>query len=324
MDFKLEGHDYILQGNALDRVYRLEDASIDCIVTSPPYFGLRNYGHAEQIGLEETPEQYIESLVTLFRECRRALKDTGTFWLNLGDSYWHIRDESGRSGGEGNTAKAYTKNQARAGGKYHDTYKPKDLMMIPARVAMALQADGWYLRSQIVWHKPNAMPESVTDRPTNDYEMVYLLSKSREYFYDADAIREAHKTEETALRDKSNEGYGAAYTKPLGAGPRSWYTPTGRNKRAVWAINTKPYSEAHFATMPQELADTCIKAGCPKDGVVMDPFGGAGTTAVSAISLKRHYILFELNTAYIGLAQKRIRLAEIEASQLDMFGEWSA
>lgn len=315
MDFTYEGHDFILHGDAQERVKRLPDNSINCIVTSPPYYGLRDYGVTGQIGLEESPEAYIEKLVLLFRECRRVLAKNGTFWLNLGDSY--ASDSKGSSGP--------SKKQLSNAGSRYDTrkfnhgMKSKNLMMIPARVALALQADGWYLRSQIIWYKPNCMPESVKDRPTNDYELVYLLSKSPEYFYDADALREPNKTENN-IRTRDNEAWANnAVRSPLGKGTRDWNNPLGRNARAVWSINTKPYSEAHFATMPQELADKCIKAGCPKGGVVLDPFGGAGTTAVSAISLKRHYILIELNPAYIGLAQKRIRIAEIEASQLEMF-----
>lgn len=329
--------DIILQGNALDRIKELQSESVDCIVTSPPYYGLRSYlpeGHPDktlEIGLEESPEAYIEKLVSLFRECRRVLKDTGTFWLNLGDSYWGGKGQSGRHTSDVqlerfSRGETLSKPYSQVGGGYgtiapkdgkHDTYKSKDLMMIPARVALALQADGWWLRSAIVWHKVNAMPESIKDRPTNDYEMVYLLTKSSEYFYDTDAIREPHKTENN-IRTRDNESWANnAVTIPLGKGTRN--SPLGRNKRAVWAINTRPYQDAHFATMPQELADTCIKAGCPKGGVVLDPFGGAGTTTVSAISLKRHYILIELNAEYIKLAQKRIDYAMIAASQLELW-----
>lgn len=307
--------DTILHGNALDRIKELPSASVDCIVTSPPYYGLRNYGVDEQIGLEETPEAYIEKLVTLFRECRRVLKSTGTFWLNLGDSY-----ASDNKGSGGPSKKQLSNKGSRYGAKkFIHNMKSKDLMMIPARVALALQADGWYLRSQIIWHKPNAMPESVKDRPTNDYEMVYLLAKSNEYFYDADAIKEKASglrsggfsmQTHLARRDTISGG------DPSNLKGMSWEM---RNKRAVWSINTKPYQDAHFATMPQELADTCIKAGCPKGGIVLDPFGGAGTTAVSAISLKRHYLLIELNAEYIAMAQKRIDYAKIAASQLELF-----
>lgn len=323
MNFTYEGHDFILHGDAQERVKRLPDNSVNCIVTSPPYYGLRDYGVTGQIGLEESPEAYIEKLVNLFRECRRVLAKNGTFWLNLGDSYaanrgYQVPDNMHVDVGNSLAMKV------------PNGLKPKDLMMIPARVALALQADGWYLRSQIIWHKPNCMPESVKDRPTNDYELVYLLSKSPEYFYDADAIKEAAHYD--GRKDTMHKG-SAKYSEGLvpnakphtlaASGHERWQRgPSGefvRNARAVWSVNTKPYSEAHFATMPQELADKCIKAGCPKGGVVLDPFGGAGTTAVSAISLKRHYILIELNPAYISLAQKRIRIAEIEASQLDMF-----
>lgn len=314
----------IICGNSLDVVMGMSRESVNCIVTSPPYYGLRDYGVAEQIGLEESPEAYIEKLVKLFRECRRVLAKDGTFWLNLGDSYAANRGylvADSKHTNVGNSKQS----------KVPQGLKEKDLMMIPARVALALQADGWYLRSQIIWHKPNAMPESVKDRPTNDYELVYLLTKSASYFYDADAIREPHQEESMrrAMRGNSAENkYASGSWRPTGVHPNTMsqardykgyegmdeaikngetpLSPNGRNKRAVWSINTQPYRDAHFATMPLELAETCIKAGCPHGGIVLDPFGGSGTTGEAAIGLNRDYRLIELNPEYVLLAEERV------------------
>lgn len=315
--------DVILWGDALSRIKTLPDNHVHCIVTSPPYYGLRDYGNDKQIGLEETPEQYIDNLVRVFRESRRVLRDDGTLWLNLGDSYAGngsggvvLPGESSQRKNRANVTSQRTNGTVKG-------YKQKDLMMIPARVAMALQADGWYLRSQIIWHKPNAMPESVKDRPTNDYELVYLMSKSPRYYYDADKIREP------AVRPGDVQVFGGRKAlendipenDPRNRGGSEQWGRTHtqgdyRNKRAVWSISTQAYSEAHFAVMPVALADTCIKAGCPQDGIVLDPFGGAGTTAIAAIENRVHYILCELNGSYINMALKRIKQRRMEGVQL--------
>lgn len=332
----------IFIGSALYWLNRLPEQSVDCSVLSPPYYGLRSYLDDDstlkkyEIGLEATPEAYIENMVNVFRGIRRVLKDDGTVWLNLGDSYWHNRSKNGDTSHLNTPAQniKVSESHARAGGKSHEVFKPKDLMMIPHRVAIALQMDGWWVRSDIVWHKPNPMPFSGKDRCTTAKEYVFLLTKSKTYFYDADAIKEpAHNW---GQRDRSNGKYTSEKATGLVGNPhqglRGQYTDgdmATRNKRDVWSINTAQLKEAHFAAMPQELAETCIKAGCPQDGLVLDPFGGAGTTALAAIKLGRKYQLIELNPEFVGLAQQRIqnynpmqatKVSE-DVSQLSLFGE---
>lgn len=296
----------ILQGNVLDRIKDIEEKSVQCVVTSPPYWNLRDYQTAEweqgdkecdhvekkpfggsstlrdmslettkkevegksiqykskckkcgairkdsQLGLEETPEEFIENMVKVFRGVKKALKDDGTLWLNLGDSY------------------SQTKN--------------KQLLGIPWRVALALQQDGWYLRQDIIWHKPNPMPESVKDRCTKAHEYIFLLSKSSRYYYDSDAIR-----------DKPHYG-----------------EEVGANKRSVWSINVKPYKEAHFATFPEKLPELCIKAGSKKGDIVLDPFFGSGTTGWVAQRLGRKWLGIELNPEFIKIAEKRFVQREL-------------
>jgi DNA modification methylase len=246
----------ILVGDCMERLDELPDESVHCCVTSPPYWGLRDYGEEGQIGLEETPEAYVERLVDVFREVRRVLRDDGTLWLNLGDSYaanrsYQVTDQKWREVGN---EKASTVPPGP---------KPKDLVGIPWRVAFALQADGWWLRSAIVWHKPNPMPESVRDRPTSSYEHVFLLAKSERYFYDADAI-----AEESTGRDAGN-GFDRPHMISKGEGNPEPWTADGkatRNRRNVWTITTKPYSEAHFAVYPPDLIEPCIKAGTSEKG----------------------------------------------------------
>ncbi|MBY6273924.1 MAG: hypothetical protein CW346_17265, partial [Bacillaceae bacterium] len=223
------------------------------MVTSPPYFGLRNYGVDGQIGLESTVEEYVQTMVEVFREVRRVLRKDGTLWLNLGDSY------NGSGGAGGDYAEGGLKEgQPKYPGRRLDGLKPKDLIGVPWRVAFALQADGWYLRSDIIWSKPNPMPESVTDRPTKAHEYVFLLAKSERYFYDADAIREPHTVDWIGRNIKSAKG-----NKDRNDGGKACETgnPAGRNKRSVWEISTKPFPEAHFATFPPELPEICILAG---------------------------------------------------------------
>jgi DNA modification methylase len=278
----------ILVGDALETLRTLDVGSVRCCVTSPPYWGLRDYGEAGQLGLEETPEQYVENLAAVFREVRRVLADDGTVWLNLGDSY------AGSGKGPSNTATQASNSGARGGlrdarrngGQFAQGQapkewipipgglKPKDLVGIPWRVAFALQADGWWLRSDIIWAKPNPMPESVTDRPTKAHEYLFLLSKSERYFYDADAIREPHK--EGSLARARRNRFGGKYNGSdpsehgrLKAGenygpdgdPDKVCHPNGANRRSVWTITTKPFPEAHFATFPLTLPMLCIQAG---------------------------------------------------------------
>jgi DNA modification methylase len=249
----------LYQGDALETLKQMEDESIHCCVTSPPYWGLRDYGCDGQIGLEKTPEEYVSKMVEVFREVKRVLRKDGTLWLNLGDSYY-----SNFGGGSG-TCTTGNKEALQQRGRNilpkHDNLKSKDLVGIPWRVAFALQADGWYLRSDIIWSKGNPMPESVTDRPTKSHEYIFLLSKSKKYFYDADAIAEP-VTNSTINRLSQNIEEQAGSDR----------IPPKRNKRTVWNINTKPYKEAHFATFPPKLPEICIKAGtsekgcCPKCG----------------------------------------------------------
>jgi DNA modification methylase len=293
----------IINGNALN--IPLADGSVQTCVTSPPYFGLRDYGVAGQIGLEQTPDAYVAQLVAVFREVWRVLRDDGTLWLNLGDSY-----NSGASGSlEGSTITGGQANQARSnrtGKKIVCDVKHKDMIGIPWRVAFALQAEGWYLRSDIIWSKPNPMPESVTDRPTKAHEYMFLLSKSAKYYYDAEAVQEKAGSivvMKGMLGKKGGTDRNDAHNMTGGHSVKS--DDATRNKRSVWTVATKPYSGAHFATFPPELITPCILAGAPEGGIVLDPFSGSGTTVATARQLGRVGIGIELNTEYIGLAQER-------------------
>ena len=297
----------IIEGDCIEGMRRLEGQSVHCVVTSPPYFGLRDYGHDGQIGLEASPEAFVAKLVEVFREARRVLRDDGTLWLNLGDTY---------AGYHGNKNASYEDAPSNKGGYFenqrktlvnHNGIKNKDLIGIPWRVAFALQADGWYLRQDIIWHKPNPMPESVRDRCTKAHEYIFLLSKSDRYFYDADAIKEPSHSE-VQSRHRAN-GIGVEEQgKRTGAGniTANCGVREKRNRRSVWTVATKPYKGAHFATFPPDLIRPCILAGCPKDGTVLDPFGGAGTTALVALQEGRKAVLCELNPDYIALAHKRL------------------
>jgi len=287
----------------------LPDQSVQTCVTSPPYFGLRDYGHDGQIGLEPTPDEFVTALVSVFREVRRVLKDDGTVWLNLGDSYarqggWS--DNSGLDGlsrGESGRAMSNMTGSSGASQRLAAGLKTKDLIGIPWRVALALQADGWYLRQDIIWHKPNPMPESVTDRCTKAHEYLFLLAKSERYFYDADAI-----SEPSSGLSGGRFGAGGAEVGRLlqdAARPRPIDDGT-RNRRSVWTVNTKPYSGAHFATFPPELIEPCILAGSRPGDVVLDPFGGSGTTGAVAVGHGRRAVLCELNPEYAALAVERV------------------
>jgi DNA modification methylase len=266
-------------------------------VTSPPYYGLRDYGHAGQIGLEKTPDAFVARLVDVFREVRRVLRDDGTLWLNLGDSY----AAGGNGPGSGSIAAHGNKGSALPGKKAPPGYKPKDLLGIPWMVAFALRADGWWLRQDIIWHKPNPMPESVTDRCTKAHEYVFLLTKSARYFYDADSIREAPTGRTDALSVINTGANNEREKRTLNNDGT-----IGANARSVWPIATQPYSGAHFATMPPALAERCIKAGSKPGDMVLDPFGGAGTTGLVADRLGRSATLIELNPEYARLARGRI------------------
>lgn len=263
----------ILKGDCLQKLKELDDKSINTCITSPPYWGLRDYGDINQLGLEDTLEEFVENLVKVFREVKRVLRDDGTVWLNLGDSY----------------------------------AKNKQINGVPWLVALALQKDGWYLRQDIIWHKPNPMPESVRDRCTKAHEYIFLLSKNKKYYFDNEAIKEDAKYPNgphnaTAIR----KGVGDPKMNTRG-GLHKIGAIAKRNKRSVWTITTKPFKEAHFATYPIDLIEPCILAGCPEGGTVLDPFGGSGTTAVASINNKRNVILCELNQEYIDLSKRRIK-----------------
>jgi DNA modification methylase len=361
----------IRQGRNLDRLAEMPDESVQTCITSPPYWGLRDYGTAtwdggdsecdhlagplasdksklnsgkgpaetdkvrtfgvpfrdgrcgkcgatrtdSQLGLEATPEEYVENMVKVFREVRRVLRDDGTLWLNLGDSY--MGGGGGNYGSGISTASDHgqhlTNVRNRRAFIENTGLKPKDLVGIPWRVAFALQADGWYLRSDIIWHKPNPMPESVTDRPTKAHEYLFLLTKSPRYYYDADAIREV-----AVVHDRAEGRIKPGGDYELGAGRNDFATErsttkgfganeAGRNKRTVWTVTTKPFSGAHFAVFPPDLIEPCVLAGCPEGGIVLDPFSGSGTTGMVALRHDRSYIGLELNPEYAEMSRNRIR-----------------
>ena len=344
----------ILIGDVRDRLRELPDSSVHCVVTSPPYFGLRDYGMPGQIGLEETPQAFVATMTEVFREVRRVLRDDGTLWLNLGDSYCSAGGEHlGRSdnqSGVGAGSRQWREGAARADGEVRGDHvsrrnrngtsapglKAKDLIGIPWRVAFALQADGWYLRQDIIWSKPNPMPESVTDRCTKAHEYVFMLSKSARYFYDQDAIKEpmsmssverlaqnvddqkgshrvpgktngAMKAVGKIDKQRGHSRRHAGFSARWDAMEKAEQCSGMRNKRSVWEVATQPFGEAHFATFPPALIEPCVLAGCPNGGTVLDPFGGAGTTGLVADRLGRDAILIELNPEYANIAERRIR-----------------
>lgn len=299
-----------LQGDTISALRTLPAASVHCIVTSPPFWGLRDYGHAGQYGLEPTLAEYVERMTEVGRELRRVLRDDGVMWWEHGDSYTSV------IGKGDNVPQTKWKAHGFPSGAGHRSVKqpglkPKDLTLQPMRVAMSLQADGWYLRAVNIWHKPNPMPESVTDRTTTAHSYVFMFAKSQRYFYNADAVKEIgtgrdpgnvtpHKHDDGTTRNRTKAGLlnvGAAST---------------RNLRSVWTIATEPCAEAHFALMPTELARRCIAAGCPAGGAVLDPFSGGGTTAMVADRLGRDAIGVELNPDYIAIAEKRLARDRIE------------
>ena len=332
----------ILQGDVRETLRALPEKTVQTCVTSPPYFGLRDYGVDGQIGLEPTPAEYVEQMVQVFREVRRVLRDDGTLWLNLGDTYAANRAYQVPST-KGGPKHSDSQSAGGKGSVVPDGLKPKDLIGIPWRVAFALQADGWYLRQDIIWHKPNPMPESVRDRCTKAHEYVFLLSKSERYYWDAEAMREPAVATDIGAMDggaqrlpngaNANDGrnfrskrdsFKRENSKRAQAIPgqvvgthraqreESGYDTFTRNKRSVWTVATRPYKGAHFATFPPALIEPCILAGAPFDGLVLDPFTGSGTTAAVALQHGRRFIGCELNPDYIKLAEARIAAAEAE------------
>jgi len=285
----------LYQGDCLESLRRLPDQCVQTCVTSPPYWGLRDYGVDGQLGLEPTPDEYVEKMVAMFREVWRVLRDDGTVWLNLGDSF--------ASGGRGGP-----------------DLKPKDLYGVPWRVAFALQADGWYLRQDIIWHKPNPMPESVTDRCTKAHEYIFLLSKKARYFYDNEAIKEEGVIP-AGVRAAKGSSERAAQPGVNSRPPEYKIYDGKRNKRSVWTLPTQPYPGAHFATFPPKLIEPCILAGAPKVGVVLDPFMGSGTTGMVAVQHGRKFIGVELKPEYFKMARERIEAAIIDAKGGPLFVE---
>jgi len=288
------------------RRWASEGIKAQTCVTSPPYYGLRDYGNDGQIGLEETPEEYIAAMVEVFGCVRDVLADDGTVWLNIGDSYYNYRPGKGQALVKqtvANSDQDLPQTCARRGNKL-DGLKEKDLIGIPWMLAFALRADGWYLRQDIIWHKPNPMPESVQDRCTKAHEYIFLLSKSQKYYYDHEAIKDPVK-QDWGTRDRTDGKY---HNEGSGLQPHSGLEKSYEmaNKRSVWTINTKPYAGAHFAVFPTELIEPCILAGAPVGGIVLDPFMGSGTTAQVAQNLGRQYIGCELNTDYKTLQDKRV------------------
>lgn len=284
----------IFTGDSLTSLKAMPTNSIDCIVTSPPYYGQRDYGMDGQIGNENKPEEYIENLVNIFNECKRVLKDSGSLWLNLGDKY-----------NKGN------------------------LMGMPWRVALALQNEGWILRNDIIWHKPNAMPHSAKNRLTTDHEYIFFFTKkSKDYYYDQDAIREEHKTFSKDSKMKGGRNHfgknGGTPEKGKNSGNSNlhdgrWdqaFHPNGRNKRTVWNVPLSKFRGAHFAVFPERLIEPCILAGCPKDGIVLDPFFGAGTTGFVATQHGRKYVGLELNPEYAEIAENRLKTVQTELLNL--------
>lgn len=316
----------IIIGDAREKLLGMPNGSVQCCVTSPPYFRLRDYEMDGQMGLEETPEEFISALVDLFREVRRVLCDDGTLWIVIGDSYASSAGGYSDSGSRGESAwhSIGAKTQAAvvrgALRRPPEGLKPKDLIGIPWMLAFALRADGWYLRQDIIWSKPNPMPESTRDRCTKAHEYVFLLSKSLRYHYDSDAI--AEKATGEAPGNKQATKGGRAYDEGAGehrtaANLHNIGARETRNKRSVWRVASHPYPEAHFATYPPALIEPCILAGCPIGGTVLDPFGGAGTTGLVAERLGRNSTLIELNPDYAEMARRRIR-ADLGRVQSDM------
>jgi DNA modification methylase len=288
-----------------------EGVKVQTCITSPPYYGLRDYGHSGQIGLEESPEEFIENLVDVFRHVREILADDGVIWVNIGDSYYNYRPGVGQRQGKQSIAgqKFSEVENCHKRGLKLEGLKEKDLIGIPWMLAFALRADGWYLRQDIIWHKPNPMPESVRDRCTKAHEYIFLLSKSKNYYYDNEAIKyDATSTDNTDRnRDETRLNNTPGRTK-MGGLKKNDYTKA--NKRSVWTVNTKPYKGAHFAVYPQELIEPCVLAGSREGDIVLDPFMGSGTTAAVAIKNGRQYLGCELNSDYQALQQERITAEE--------------
>jgi DNA modification methylase len=302
----------IIEGDCIESMRVMPAQSVHCCVTSPPYYGLRDYGVDGQIGMEPAAQDFIEKMVEVFREVRRVLRDDGTLWVNLGDSYVGSWGAQGRTGAVSDRSAVSARQIASAQRKATRTgsarpwgLPAKSLMGMPWRVALALQEDGWILRNDIIWHKPNPMPSSVTDRCTNAHEHIFMFAKSPRYYYDSKSVR----TEITQNKGSGNGFARAERVSVSGRGSAKKYAPpkdSKRNRRDVWTVASQPFKGAHFATFPPKLIEPCILAGCPEGGTVLDPFGGSGTTAIVALNNRRRAILCELSPTYIDIAHKRI------------------
>ena len=295
--------DTILFGDCRDTLSQFDEKARMC-VTSPPYYGLRDYGGEDnQIGMEQTPEDYVNEMVKVFRLVRDNLTDDGTLWLNIGDSYYNYRSDGNYPQQTVSKTRQDLPVRTPVRGNKLKGYKSKDLIGIPWMLAFALRADGWYLRQDIIWHKPNPMPESVKDRCTKSHEYIFLLSKNKNYYYDNEAIKEP--AVDWGTRDRTNGKY---HNKGTGLQPHSGLTKSypKKNKRSVWSVTKKPYKGAHFATFPPELIEPCIKAGSEVGDIILDPFMGSGTTAMVSKMLDRYYIGCELSENYNNLIQERV------------------
>ena len=303
----------LMIGDCTEKLRELPDQSVNCCVTSPPYFGLRDYGVDGQLGAEASPKEYAQALTQVFREVWRVLRDDGTVWLNLGDSYNAYNGNRGESKGSANSRHHdIMPSLPQGSGLTAGSLKNKDLMGTPWRVAFALQDDGWYLRQDIIWNKPNPMPESVTDRCTKAHEYVFLLSKSPRYYYDAEAVKEPGTGEAPGNKHatKGGRSYADGDNKHrTAANLHNVKAAEKKNRRSVWRVSTKPYAGAHFATFPPALVEPCILAGCPYGGTVLDPFAGSGTTGYVADYLQRNAVLVELNPDYAELIRERMASA---------------
>ena len=301
----------ILYGDCRDTLKQFDEQARTCI-TSPPYYGLRNYGNEEnQIGQENTPEEFIDQLVSVFKEVRNVLTDDGTLWVNLGDSYYNYRPGKGQSYPKQSVSKTNQDlpTQCNKRGNKLDGLKEKDLIGIPWMFAFAMRSDGWYLRQDIIWHKPNPMPESVKDRCTKSHEYIFLLSKNKKYYYDNEAIKEPVK-QDWGTRNRTNGKY---HNSGSGLSPHSGLTKSydRKNKRDVWSITNKPYKGSHFAVFPPDLITPCILAGSEKGDIILDPFMGSGTTAMVAKQLGRDYIGCEMHEEYSNLIDQRVPVEEV-------------
>ena len=296
--------DTILFGDCIETLKQFDEKARVC-VTSPPYYGLRDYGgENNQIGQEQTPEEYVDEMVKVFRLVRDCLTDDGTLWLNIGDSYYNYRSDGNYPKQTVSKTRQDLPTKTPVRGNKLEGYKSKDLIGIPWMLAFALRKDGWYLRQDIIWHKPNPMPESVKDRCTKAHEYIFLLSKNKNYYYNNEAIKEPVK-QDWGTRDRTNGKY---HNEGTGLQPHSGLTKsyTKKNKRSVWSVTKKPYKGAHFATFPPELIEPCIKAGSEVGDIILDPFMGSGTTAMVAKMLDRYYIGCELHEDYGNLIQERV------------------